>query len=526
MMGGYSFNKISYLNHYDARVMINAVCERQALRLDTQLLQAEEAGQTIRDYVVDRIDNLDALAEKEDRKAYLKDFEELSFNIVKMVEGAKSIYLHLDPSVAGPAEGFYLIYDNNINKFKNVGVTDLSRYDEFDYDKVGWFYVPKYAGKPIWMSPYHNMELDMEIISYVVPIYVDYQFIGMIGIDIDFSTFVTMAQDAAVYENGYANIIDMKTKAIYFRYPSDDKTIVRRDDITDVLYNLLLFDDNNGDELINLPSAGVDYSMSFQRLRNGMRYIVCSPESEITKESKGVLLRIILFTALWLTNFVVATILIVRRIIKPLTSLAEATKKIAAGDWDVDIQCNTKDEISVLATSIQAMAEKLSEYVDAVKQMAFKDSLTGVKNKTFYQKYVDDITAQEGDSSSTMEYAIVMFDVNNLKLINDNYGHEAGDVLLLEASRYICKVYAHSPVFRIGGDEFAAILRGEDYRNRNELIKSFEEKMKDLTLGVEPHSKIEIAFGMAERSSSLASYEEVFKMADDAMYDKKREMKA
>ncbi|MCF0141958.1 MAG: sensor domain-containing diguanylate cyclase, partial [Parasporobacterium sp.] len=326
--------------------------------------------------------------------------------------------------------------------------------------------------------------------------------------------------------NGYANIIDMKTKTIYFRYPQDDSRVVRNDAITDVLYYLLLFEEDNGDELINLPSAGVDYSMAFQKLRNGMRFIVCSPDSEITKESRVTLTGMILFTAVWVSIFVVATILIVRRIIRPLTSLTEATQKIAAGNWHVDIECNTKDEVAVLATSIQSMAGKLSEYVDAVKQMAFKDALTGVKNKAYYQKYVDDIIAQEGDSNYAMDYAIMMFDVNNLKLVNDNYGHEAGDVLLINASRYICGIYGHSPVFRIGGDEFVAVLRGEDYHNRHKLIRVFEEKMRDLTLEVEPHSKIEIAFGMAERSNELNSYEEVFKVADESMYEKKRRMKS
>ena len=81
------------------------------------------------------------------------------------------------------------------------------------------------------------------------------------------------------------------------------------------------------------------------------------------------------------------------------------------------------------------------------------------------------------NSDPDCEFAIAMFDVNSLKLINDSLGHEAGDKYLLRACHLICEVFKHSPVYRMGGDEFIVVLSGEDYKNRDSLMKKINEMM-------------------------------------------------
>ena len=115
-------------------------------------------------------------------------------------------------------------------------------------------------------------------------------------------------------------------------------------------------------------------------------------------------------------------------------------------------------------------------------------------------------------------------DLNLLKKTNDTYGHECGDILLREASRYICRVFANSPVFRTGGDEFVAVLYTEDYRSRESLLQQFESGMNYPVEGI-PGMVLSIAFGMAEHSAENPDYESVFELADERMYKKKTEMK-
>ena len=155
-----------------------------------------------------------------------------------------------------------------------------------------------------------------------------------------------------------------------------------------------------------------------------------------------------------------------------------------------------------------------------------KDPLTNVNNRRAYEdkeKYLQ----SEINSDSEIEFAIAMFDVNNLKLVNDSRGHDAGDEYLISACRLICNVFKHSPVYRVGGDEFIAILTGEDYENQNDLIKKMRNLMSPYSNEVPlPDNYLSIACGISsfDRIKDF-SVQDVVKRADDEMYKNKAEIK-
>ncbi|MCR5268180.1 MAG: diguanylate cyclase, partial [Lachnospiraceae bacterium] len=104
------------------------------------------------------------------------------------------------------------------------------------------------------------------------------------------------------------------------------------------------------------------------------------------------------------------------------------------------------------------------------KELARRDELTGIKNKTAYHELEETVQAGIDSGEEPLSFAIVVCDANNLKTINDSEGHAAGDVYIRESAKLLCDVFDHSPVFRIGGDEFVAFLKGADYENREELM--------------------------------------------------------
>ena len=111
-----------------------------------------------------------------------------------------------------------------------------------------------------------------------------------------------------------------------------------------------------------------------------------------------------------------------------------------------------------------------------VTKKAYTDPLTGVKSKHSYleaEKKMDQRIAEK----SVSEFAIVVFDLNNLKIINDTQGHQAGDKYIKDACYIICHCFKHSPVYRVGGDEFVAILEGDDYNARESLLSEFDNRM-------------------------------------------------
>lgn len=158
----------------------------------------------------------------------------------------------------------------------------------------------------------------------------------------------------------------------------------------------------------------------------------------------------------------------------------------------------------------------------SARQMAYTDSLTGVKNTHAYiekEKKIDDGIA----AGELKEFGVIVFDLNGLKLVNDTRGHEAGDRLIQDACRMICRKFKHSPVFRIGGDEFVALLEGEDYENRKRLLAEFEDQAEENIRS----GGVVIASGLAVfRPGHDNSYRRVFERADRRMYDRKGALKA
>ena len=100
-----------------------------------------------------------------------------------------------------------------------------------------------------------------------------------------------------------------------------------------------------------------------------------------------------------------------------------------------------------------------------------------------------------------------------------------GDLAIKALSKLICEVFSHSPVFRIGGDEFVVILRGQDYDNYDQLLASFNEKLAETCSSHEPWKRISAAIGAAffKDGNDMNS---LFKRADQMMYKRKKEMKA
>ena len=127
------------------------------------------------------------------------------------------------------------------------------------------------------------------------------------------------------------------------------------------------------------------------------------------------------------------------------------------------------------------------------------------------------------------EFGFAMIDLNNLKIINDTYGHEKGNVAIIRLCRLVCEIFDHSPVFRVGGDEFVVVLMGHDYSVVDELVAEFYKRLAQYEAdeSLEPWEKISAAVGYAKFNRSCDTcVEDVFKKADKAMYAKKIAMKA
>ncbi len=149
------------------------------------------------------------------------------------------------------------------------------------------------------------------------------------------------------------------------------------------------------------------------------------------------------------------------------------------------------------------------------------DPMTGTKSKHAYLVREKELNAAI-EEKAELAFAVAVCDVNGLKRINDTQGHKAGDEYICAASRMVCEIFTHSPVYRIGGDEFIVIMTGRDYDNREELMRM----LHDLSV-------VHIGVGGVVVSGGLAvylpeedtCYHDVFERADQQMYEEKKLLK-
>ena len=169
-------------------------------------------------------------------------------------------------------------------------------------------------------------------------------------------------------------------------------------------------------------------------------------------------------------------------------------------------------------SNIDAQLRQEEEYARQLAQAQNKaniDALTGVKNKHAYLDAEAHLDRQIRDHRHP-KFAIVILDVNDLKQVNDSAGHQAGDQYLRDACTVICNIFKHSPVFRIGGDEFAVLAQGKDYARIEELLG----RVHDHNTEASRSGGIVIACGLAKNDHD-ACVAAVFERADRNMYANK-----
>ncbi|MBQ7678652.1 MAG: GGDEF domain-containing protein [Butyrivibrio sp.] len=200
-------------------------------------------------------------------------------------------------------------------------------------------------------------------------------------------------------------------------------------------------------------------------------------------------------------------------------------------------QIKTDNEIKSLSNAIVRMTEDMRDYVEDIvsaeekaenlQTLANRDALTGIRNRTAYDAEI--LRISQGIAVGETKVGLAMVDLNFLKKINDTYGHDKGNAAIQKLCRIVCVTFSHSPVFRIGGDEFVIILRGNDYDHFDELMEAFNKELEAMSAdpSLEPWEKVSAAIGAAFYDPSLdADIDSLLKRADTVMYERKKAMKA
>ena len=151
---------------------------------------------------------------------------------------------------------------------------------------------------------------------------------------------------------------------------------------------------------------------------------------------------------------------------------------------------------------------------------AYTDELTQIHNRRYCMEYMNQITEM-----GNPDHTVFCFDLNNLKVTNDTYGHAKGDILIKSAAEVLDKAFSpYGIVARMGGDEFIAIAETSDSQKISTIIGEFQTCIREKNTAI-PDLHLSIAYGYASCSSEENNIEKIYQMADNHMYENKQQMK-
>ncbi len=497
------------MGNENANNTLRLLCEVGQKNLDEYFSSVEQSVELISAYVESDLDGID----DQHLSRHVERVRDIFTNYTFPNNSVLTYYYRIDPNISDDVDGFWYVRREN-GRFIEHETTDITQYDVEDTSKLVWFTVPKHDGKAVWLPPYITENLGARVLSYNVPVYYKDSFVGVIGIEIDYTAIAEQVDNIVLYENGYAFINDAQGRIIY--HPRMDVTAMESQP---VLPDGLL----SSDSVVTYNYEGVDKQGIWLPLENNMHLNVSVPVDEINIGWRNWVSQLLVVFLLILSGFIALTLYASGMITKPLSDLTEAARQVDKGNYDYMIEYNGNDEIGVLTRTFRNLISHLKVYISNLNDLAYADALTSLRNKGAFDIYMQDIQTSIDNKEEETAFAICIFDCNNLKQINDNYGHDKGDLYLQCAADLICNVYEHSPVFRIGGDEFAIILTGADYENREKLRKLYYRRCdQNNKVKENPWEKVSAAFGMSVYDPDEdMSVNDVFRHADKLMYENK-----
>ncbi len=481
--------------HQDADRILKNMCQKEATYINDMLNDVTKSVSIMEHYATTELKSVEALLDDDYRTEYINNVQILFDEIALNTKGLKTFYLRLNPEFSNNKAGFFKGVSRN-GVIEEYVLNDFSLFSPDDEEHSAWYYNAVKAGKGVWIQPYNDYSLHEKMISYVTPFYSDGKLAGVIGIDIDFKYFVSYIDSIKVYKSGKALLVSADKKTVY----------------------------NGSKDNYNEESANPHTDVSAD-LINGMTIKLAADYKDIQSDIHPMLFKIVGAFITVLIVFIIYTVIVTHRIVAPLKKLTAAAEDIFGGRETEEIEIKSKDEIGTLSKVLSSTYEKLREYTNYINILAYRDSLTGIKNRTAYAEAADNLDKRI--CCSNPAFAVIVADINNLKQTNDKYGHDIGNELIIHTTKILCEVFKNSPVFRIGGDEFVIILEGKDYENYRSLIEKIDDACSEDFISVdEERIPVSIARGVAVYNPNIDKvFEDVFNNADHAMYMHKQSMK-
>lgn len=395
-------NACRYVNDYTKENMCLEGRNR-ADEIDSALSQIEQSVNTLTSVSLSYLTDFDKF--KTDGKyvqEYTDTIEPIALEFANHTEGACTFYVRYNPEFTEPTSGIFYTKSSAEGEFEKLTPTDFSTYDPDDLEHVGWYYIPVNNGEATWMEPYYNSNIDVFMVSYVVPIFIDGESVGIIGMDIDFSKISDLVDAISIYKSGYGYLVNESGGIMYHKDLEIGKTM---EDLDGSLKNVIpkLQEEKSENTVIEYSNGKVDSEMSYASLRNGMKLVLTAPQSEMYEKSRSLWVIIFVIGGVALLLSLAVGLFMSRQIVRPVKQIEQIISHTAQFDFtheeNTERLLRAKDETGDMARSTGTMRGNLRKMLTDIEDAS---SNMG-QNVEALQETANRISEMTEDNSATTQ---------------------------------------------------------------------------------------------------------------------------
>lgn len=417
------------LSNNDAERELVLTCETAGKDINAQISRIEQSVDTLTDIAVERMDFSKFQNNADYVTKYTESIKDDFFKFAEHTDGAVCAYIRYNPEFTEPTSGIFLTRASTEEEFESSVPTDFSMYEKDDVEHVGWYYIPVENKAPLWMNPYLNANVNIYMVSYVVPIYIDGVSVGIIGMDIDFGQITDIADQTSVFDSGYAFITGADGTVMHHKELEQGTALADANGGELAAVGEFLADADNEDKVLSYTYDGKDKKLRFCPLDNGMKLVLTAPLSEITANADALTIKILGFLLLGLIISAILGIVIASSIANPIRKITEIIKQTARLNFQKsaygDALMKRSDETGTMAKAVGEMRGVLRNLIGDMERV--KDGLSGTT--TLLDGIMQENTAiAEDNSATTQQLAAGMEEtstnaaaiVNNINAIQNN----------------------------------------------------------------------------------------------------------
>ena len=369
IIGILSIKNTLRITENDSKENMNYQARALANEMNASIKKAEQSVNTLADIVTSTLDEDQFFSDKTYADTFTADILDVVYKFSERTDGTITSYIRYNPDYSNPTSGCFLTRDKVTDPFTEVTPTDFSMYDPSDAEHVGWYYIPVQNGAPLWMDPYLNSNINVYMISYVVPLYSeDGTSIGIVGMDIAFTSLTDMIDSANFINNGYGILTKADGEILYHKDVEVGTALNSLDSsLSDV--GTYITADNDKQSAYAYKYNGTKKLLVSAPLGNNMILCLTAPRKEIFADAYSLLYTILGAVVIACLVCAVVGVFVGNGISGPIHALTDIISQTASLNLTTstteDMLMMQKDEIGEMAGGVQGMRNAFREMIES-----------------------------------------------------------------------------------------------------------------------------------------------------------------